>query len=86
MSLLHNDINIILTLRKKMAIRINTSDDTTLGKQGTCNSKRSERQYKLESKAFKMEITRGIQLPISPSPLSHTHTHTQYTHYLNTNR
>lgn len=46
----------------KKAIRINTNGDTISGNQGIRNSVNSEGQYKLVSKAFKMEITRRIQL------------------------
>lgn len=41
---------------------MNTNGDTISGNQGTRNSVNSEGQYKLVSKAFKMEITRRIQL------------------------
>lgn len=65
-SLPHNDINIILIWKKKKerkkAIRINTNRDTISGNQGTHNSVNGEGQHKLVSKAFKMEITRRIQL------------------------
>lgn len=75
---LHNNIHIILTLKKKKGkktIRINTNGDTISGNHGTCKSVNTERQYKLVAKAFKMEITRRIQLRVTKNTV-----HTLFKH------
>lgn len=46
--------------------------------QGTCNSGKDKKIYKLISKPFKMEITRRIQLLISQAHTKPVHTLFKY--------